>query len=165
MQTCAGHDAGSEATIHAMKSIFNDNTQVALLIDAFNLVNHQAALHNISVLCPSFSTTLNNTYGPPIRLFITDEGELSSTKGITQGDPLAMVMYAIAVNPLINHLHQSQPDISQVCYATAVGLLQWWKLVSSTGPCYGYFPNAIKTYLIVKPQYISCLCHSTFPGY
>ena len=165
LQTCAGHDAGSEAAIHAMKSIFDDDdTQAALLVDAanaFNLVNRQAALHNISVLCPSFSTILKNTYGAPIRLFITGEGELSSTEGTTQGDPLAMAMYAIAVTPLINHLHQLQPDISQVWYAddaTAAGqlesLLQWWKLVSSMGPLYGYFPNAIKTYLIVKPQYL-----------
>ena len=91
LQTCAGHDAGSEAAIHAMKSIFDDeDTHAALLVDAtnaFNLVNHQAALHNISVLCPSFSTILNNTYGAPIRLFFTGEGELSSTEGITQGTP------------------------------------------------------------------------------
>ena len=175
LQTCAGHNAGSEAAIHAMKSIFDDDdTQAALLVDAtnaFNLVNRQAALHNISVLCPSFSTILKNTYGAPIRLFITGESELSSTEGTTQGDPLAMAMYAIAVTPLINHLHQLQPDISQVWYAddaTAAGqlepLLQWWKLVSSMGPRYGYFPNAIKTYLIVKPQ---CLDSATalFQGY
>ena len=136
LQTCAGHDAGSEAAIHAMKSIFDDDdTQAALLVDAtiaFNLVNHHATFHNISVLCPSFSTTLKNTYGAPIRLFITGEGELSSTEGTTQGDPLVMAMYAIAITPLINHLHQFQPDISQVWYAddaTAAGqlepLLQW----------------------------------------
>ena len=46
-----------------------------------------------------------------------------------------MTMYAIAITLLINHLHQFQPDISQVWYAddaTAAGqlepLLQWWKL-------------------------------------
>ena len=128
LQTCAGHNAGSEAAIHAMKSIFDDdNTQAALLVDAtsaFNLVNCQAALHNISVLCSSFSTILKKTYGAPIRLFITGEGELSSTEGTTRGNPLAMAMYAIAVTPLINHLHQLQPDISQVWYAddaTAAG--------------------------------------------
>ena len=62
LQACAGHVAGSEAAIHAMRAIFEDsNTHTALLVDAtnaFNLVNHQAALHNISVLCPSFSTIL-----------------------------------------------------------------------------------------------------------
>ena len=67
-----------------MRVIFEDNdTHAALLVDAtnaFNLVNRQAALHNISVLCTSFSTILKNTYGAPIRLFITGEGELASTK-------------------------------------------------------------------------------------
>ena len=76
-------DAGSEAAIHAMRAIFDDNnTHTALLVDAtnaFNLVNRQAALHNISVLCPSFSIILRNTYGAPIRLLVTGEDELAST--------------------------------------------------------------------------------------
>ena len=163
LQTCAGHDAGSEAAIHAMKSILDDeDSHAALLVDAtyaFNLI--KAALHNISVLCPSFSTILNNTYGAPIRLFITGEDELSSTEGATQGDPLAMAMYAIAITPLINHLRRTQPDILQIWFAddaTAAGqlapLLQWWKLLLSQSPLYGYNPNAIKTYLIVKPQFL-----------
>ena len=69
--------------------------------DAFDRINRQAALHNINIICPSFSTILHNTYGMPIRLFITGEGELSSTEGTTLGDPLAMAMYALAVTPLI----------------------------------------------------------------
>ena len=80
LQTCAGHDAGAEAAIHAMREIFaRENTDAVLLVDAsnaFNQVNHQSALHNISILCPSFATILKNTYGVPIRLFITGEGEI-----------------------------------------------------------------------------------------
>ena len=75
-----------------------NNTHAALIVDAtnaFNLVNRQAALHNISVLCPSFSTILRNTYGAPIRLFVTGEGKFTSTEGTTQGDPLSMAMYAL----------------------------------------------------------------------
>ena len=67
----------------------------------------------------------------------------------------------IAVTPLINHLRRTQPDILQVWFAddaTAAGqlapLLQWWKLLLSQGSLYGYNPNAIKTYLIVKPQFL-----------
>ena len=108
LQTCAGHDAGAEAAIHAMRDIFADNnTDAVLLVDAsnaFNQVNRQCALHNISILCPSFATILKNTYGVPIRLFITGEGEIASTEGTTQGDPLAMAMYALAVTPLIRSL-------------------------------------------------------------
>jgi len=100
LQTCAGHDAGVEAAIHYIFS--HDNTDAVLLVDAsnaFNQVNCQSAQHNIFILCPSFTTILKNTYGVPIKLFITGEGEIASTEGITQGDPLAMAMCALAVTP------------------------------------------------------------------
>jgi len=91
-------------------------------------------------------------------LFITGEGEIASTEGATQGDPLAMAMYALAVTLLICSIWLSQPDASQVWYdddATAGGklvpLLHWWKHLLTYGPVYGFFPNASKTCLIVKP--------------
>ena len=41
--------------------------------------------------------------------------------------------------------------------ATAAGspssLFNWWQLLSSMGPKFGYFPNASKAVLIVKPEY------------
>ena len=43
-----------------------------------------------------------------------------STEGTTQGDPLAMTMYTLAVTPLIHHLCFSDPIISQVWYAENV---------------------------------------------
>ena len=56
LQTCAGQSAGSEAAVHAMRAMFDDSDcEAALLVDAtnaFNCVNRQAALHNISILCP-----------------------------------------------------------------------------------------------------------------
>ena len=165
LQTCAGHEVGSEAAVHAMKRINDDvATEAAILVDAtnaFNTINRQAALHNIAILCPSISTILNNTYGSPVRLFITGEGEISSTEGTTQGDPLAMAMYALAVTPLIQKLRQLKSDIHQVWFAddaTAAGklepLLHWWNHISSIGPSFGYFPNAVKTHLIVKPDFL-----------
>jgi len=91
-----------------MKELFDDNEcEAALLVDAsnaFNCINHQAALHNISVFCPSFSTILQNTYNAPVRLFVIGEGEIPSLEGTTQGDPLAMAMYALAVVPMIRRL-------------------------------------------------------------
>ena len=103
LQTCAGHDAGAEAAIHAMRDIFADNnTDAVLLVDAsnaFNQVNRQCALHNISILCPSFATILKNTYEVPIRSFITGEGEIPSTEGTTQGDPLAMAICMLWLLP------------------------------------------------------------------
>ena len=130
--------------------------------NAFNSVNRQAALHNISILCPALSMVLHNTYGAPTRLFVTGQGEISSREGTTQGDPLAMSMYALATVPLIRKLHSTVPDASQVWFAddaTAVGpvskLLEWWHHLVSVGPAFGYFPNSSKPFLIVKPEYLS----------
>ena len=87
LQTCAGQSAGSEAAVYAMKNMFDDSDcEAALLVDAtnaFNCVNRQAALHNISILCPAFSTILNNTYAQPVRLFVVGEGEIPSCEGTT----------------------------------------------------------------------------------
>ena len=53
IQVCAGQESGCEAAIHAMRQIFADEeTEGALLVDATNALNRQAALHNISIMCP-----------------------------------------------------------------------------------------------------------------
>ena len=77
-------------------------------------------------------------------MVIPGSGEIRSCEGTTQGDPLAMAMYALAVTPLISKLHQNIPTCKQVWYAddsTAAGSLQdlkkWWDEISSLGPGYG----------------------------
>ena len=143
--------------------MFNQQTSDAtLLVDAsnaFNTINRQAALHNIEYICPSIATILNNTYNAPVRMFITGGGEIKSREGTTQGDPLAMAMYALAITPLIQRLGTHHPDSGQVWYAddaSATGKLsdlhQWWSSLSELGPRFGYFPNPSKTHLVVKPE-------------
>ena len=69
LQVCAGQKSGSEAVVHAMRSIFDADDTEAVLIDAsnaFNSLNRASALHNISVLCPSIATyAINTTVGMP----------------------------------------------------------------------------------------------------
>ena len=66
LQTCSGLNAGSEAAIHAMKEMFNDEeTDGVILVDAsnaFNNMNRLVARHNIRVICPAISTILINMY-------------------------------------------------------------------------------------------------------
>jgi len=47
---------------------------------------------------------LINTYREPVKLFMNGE-VLLSAEGTTQGDPLAMPMYALATIALIKRLH------------------------------------------------------------
>ena len=123
-------------------------------------INHKAALYNIAILCSSLSMVLYNTYSAAVHLFVTGEGEIPSTEGTTHGDPLAIVMYTLAVVPSIRQLRAHVPEACQAWFAdhaTAVGPLSslfWgWQRLSSVGPV--YFPNASKTVLIVKPEHLA----------
>ena len=66
-----------------MRQLFSSpDVEGVILVDAmnaFNSLNHQAALHNIQHLCPSFSTILINTYRRDVNLYIGGETLLSET--------------------------------------------------------------------------------------
>jgi hypothetical protein len=142
-----------------------DQTEAMLLVDAtnaFNTLNRKAALHNIGVICPAISTILNNTYSKPARLFVTGGDEILSLEGTTQGDPLSMAIYALAITPLIKSLSQEVPNhAKQVWFAddsTSAGKLsalkRCWQHLTAVGPGYGYYPNPSKTTLVVKAEYV-----------
>ena len=75
-------------------------------------------------MCPLFSIVLVNSYQSDVNLYIGGE-ILLSEEGITQGDPLAMPMYALGVVPLINAL--SDDFIKQVGYADDASA--WGRLI------------------------------------
>ena len=115
---CAGQGGGCEAAVHGMRQFFAEQyVQGALLVDASNTINRQPALHNIKSICPPLHQILVNTYRAPIRCIICGGGEITSSEGTTQGDPLAMVMYAVAVKPLIGKLKSDVHIVKQVWYA------------------------------------------------
>ena len=79
-------------------------------------------------------------------------------EGTTQGNPLAMPFYALATVPLTWKL--SAP-VTQVWYADVAAvwgkisaLRACWDQVLSLDAYFGYLPNASKTWLVTKQQYI-----------
>ena len=89
-------------------SMYNDeNNEAVLLVDAsnaFNSLNHEIFLHNISYICPAISVFVKNCYSYPSRLFIIGGKELKSNGVTRQADPLSMAIYGITVKALINML-------------------------------------------------------------
>ena len=159
LQLCAGQKAGTEAAVHAMNQAFKDPDREAILLvdanNAFNSLNRQVALRNIRAICPSMATVLINTYRRDAELYV-DGTTLHSQEGTTQGDPLAMLMYALALLPLIKNVN-SDLSVTQVWYAddaTAAGsitnLRVWWDALVTLGPKFGYHVNPSKTHLITK---------------
>ena len=159
LQLCISQRLGCEASIHALNEIYEEEaTEAILMVDAsnaFNRLNRKGALSNAMNLCPTIGTILVNTYRSDPCLFIDGE-TIMSKEGTTQGDPLAMAMYAIATIPLIKQLKVST-EVEQVWYADdlAAGgkvekLRKWWDKILEMGPDYGYYANSSKTWLLVK---------------
>ena len=156
IQLCLGQKCGIEHAIHSLRKAYSDpENEAILLIDAqnaFNSLNRNLALENIKKLCPSIYTALMNSYKKPSHLYI-NKITLKSQEGTTQGDPLAMAMYGIAILPLINHV--SDPTIIQKWYAddgNAAGSISSLKALldklCTIGSDFGY--HVIKCHLIVK---------------
>ena len=145
-----------------MKTVLEDDeTEAILLVDAsnaFNSLNRRTALLNIQNRCPAIATTLVNCYREETPLFVGGE-KIMSKEGITQGDPMAMALYALATTPLIEDLEMS--SVTQIWFtddASAGGKLEslrkWWDSLVVKGSGFGYLPNAPKTCLIVKESYL-----------
>ena len=161
IQLCAGHLAGCEAAVHAMKSIFEeDETEAILLVDAanaFNNLNRSVALRNIHSMCPPLAKILTNCYRNSSMMFVQGE-TLLSCEGTTQGDPLAMAMFALASVPLIKKIETEGAQQAWFADDASAGgrlkaLKLWWDRLLTLGPMYGYFPNALKTSLVVKKEF------------
>jgi hypothetical protein len=93
-----------------------------------------------------------------------------SREGVTQGDPLSMLLYSIAIMPLIRRCRIDEPDSGQAWYADdssaaarLTRLRKWFDLLCEDGPGFGYFPEADKSYLIVSPRHLA-LAKRIFDG-
>ena len=88
------------------------------------------------------------------------DGEtILSEEGTTQGDPLAMVFYAIATLPMIARC-KVEELLGEEWFADdatgaggVIDLRTWWDRLNTEGPKFGYFPNGEKTWLVVKEKH------------
>ncbi len=142
------HCALVGTAVHTMRQVFeSQETEAVILVDTSNVINtlnRKVALQNFNSLCPSLAKILINTYRDDVQLFIDGE-TLLSQEGTTQGDPLVLAIYAVAISPLIRRLEDEH--LKQVCFAddaTAGGdfahLKIWWEHIVDLGPENGYQP-------------------------
>ena len=167
-QLCAGLQAGIEGAIHAMNDLFTThqdqgNGWGVLLVDAanaFNSLNRAAMLLHARVLWPRCARFLFNTYrGWSVLVLKGSSTFLYSKEGVTQGDPLSMFMYAIGTLPLIRSLH-NPGHWTQLWYAddasaggTLFELRDWFNLLCSRGPAFGYYPEPTKSFIVVSERW------------
>ena len=74
LQVFAGHEAGCESIMHAMRKIYEEEESEAILLvdasNAFSSVNRKIFLDNIGIICPPLVKFVRYCYNLPSRLFI-----------------------------------------------------------------------------------------------
>ena len=167
LQVCAGQEAGCESIMHAMHPIYEDETcEAALLVDAsnaFNSINRNFFLHNVTIICPAISMYVKNCYSLHSQLFIKGANKIRFCEGATQGDLIAIVVYTIAIILMIlkivditSKIDDSTETADYVDDVTAAGkfiqLKNYWKTFCMLGPRFGYYPEESKSWLIVRKK-------------
>ena len=132
------------------------------LVDArngFNELSRLAMLWNIRHLWPKGSRFAFNCYRHEVMLVFQNPGKeatiLWSKEGVTQGDPMAMMLYGIAILPLAQMLKKEYPSVLQPWYADDSAMMgphalnaKVVKLLVEKGPCFGYYPEPEKSWHI-----------------
>jgi hypothetical protein len=84
---------------------------------------------------------------------------LQSREGVTQGDPLAMVIYGLAMAPLSHDLRERYSKVLQPWYADnmamegpASAVAEAFAHLAQAGPARGYFPAPEKSILLARPE-------------
>ena len=100
-QLCLGQKCGIEYAIHTLRDQYSKTSADAVLMidaeNAFNSLNRKLALKKIKSTCPSLLTAIKNSYSNPSKLFVSKKKTIYSQEGTTQGDPLAMALYGLAI--------------------------------------------------------------------
>ena len=114
--------------------------------NAFNMVNRIAALWNARVLLSQCSHFFFDTHRGFARLVLRGSDEcLFSKEGVTQGDHLSMLIYAVALLLLVKSLKAKENRLQtwyaddSACIGNIKEVRSWYDQLAEQGPTYGYF--------------------------
>jgi hypothetical protein len=144
----------------------NQEPKAMLQVDArngFNELSRQAMLWTVRHRWAAGSRFGFNCYRHSAQLILRSKGNeayvILSNEGVTQGDPLSMVLYGLALLPLAELLREQEPTVVQPWYAddtamagTVSGIARAMTLLQHHGPQRGYYPVPAKSILICKPN-------------
>ena len=133
--------------------------------NGFNELNRLGMLWKVRHLWPKGSRFAFNCYKRQSRLFLRDHRDntcriLRSREGVTQGDPLSMVLFGVTMTPLGKHLQRLHPQVLQPWYADDLALqgkasqvYHVLRKVRDLGPDKGFYVEPTKSILICLAQH------------
>ncbi|KAL7462173.1 hypothetical protein ACHAXS_002561, partial [Conticribra weissflogii] len=145
------------------------------LLDAsngFNEISRLRCLHTIRHLWPSASRFAFNCYRHSIQVCIRQHNSpatiIPGNEGIQQGDPLSMILYGLALTPLIERVHTKHSSIflsenfldpwyadDATIVASVSDTIIIVQAIQTLGPIYGYYIQPEKSFHICSSSQIS----------
>ena len=133
-QLSAGLKSLINGAIHGVQSLWDENLSTEergfFLVDAknaFNDINRFGMLWTVQHLWLSGDCFFFNWYRHWSLLVLRNVNGtasiLNSREGVTQGGPLAMIVYGIGILPLIKNLERAIPDVTHPWYTDDAGAL------------------------------------------
>ncbi|MEM7495956.1 MAG: hypothetical protein AAF471_07510, partial [Myxococcota bacterium] len=164
MEEHGEQEAQASAPTHSQVS--TDPTAI-LLVDArngFNELNRRAMLWTVRHTWAAGARFALNCYRHSAQLIVRRHGGeschlLLSSEGVTQGDPLSMMLYGLALAPLSRQIREATPSVCQSWYADDSGMggpaskiAQSMRLLARHGPERGYFPEPSKSIVVCREE-------------
>ena len=106
---------GAEAIVHAARKVVDDSGDKFLLqadlINAFNQADRGAALQEVAEHFPELLPWVITSYSTPSFLKF-GSADISSETGFHQGDPLAALLFALVLHPILLIIQEEIPSLS-----------------------------------------------------
>ena len=115
LQVGFGVRGGAEAIVHAARKVMEDSGEKFLLqadlINAFNQADRGAALKEVAEHFPELLPWAITSYSTPSFLRF-GTADISSDTGFHQGDPLAALLFALVLHPILIIIQEQVPSLA-----------------------------------------------------
>ena len=131
LQLAVGVSGGVEALAHAVRLALTADPEAALLTvdmaNAFNTVNRSALFEAVQQRVPSLLAYVQWSYGAPTDLHIVGAPDgtapVQSRVGVRQGDTLAMLLFALVLQLILERAQAAAPSVATLAIADDVHLV------------------------------------------
>lgn len=131
LQLAVGVSGGVEALVHAVRSALAADSDTALLTvdmaNAFNEVDRSALFTAVQKYVPALLPYVQWSYGAPTDLHIVGApagtAPIQSRTGVRQGDTLAMLLFALVVQQILERTQATGPAVAVLAIADDVNLV------------------------------------------
>jgi Reverse transcriptase (RNA-dependent DNA polymerase) len=151
VQVGVGVRGGVEGLVHSfnrvVQALQHDPSLVLAKLDfqnAFNMVCRDNIFRQVREICPEIGHYVSACYGGEGYLFV-GEHLITASRGVHQGDPLGLLLFALAIHPFLVSIRERFPGILQGWYLDDGNLIgdtdvirRVIHAVVEEGPSWGY---------------------------